>query len=36
MGMDRAILPSSNAKGLQTDLELAPVRTLSDALVQLF
>ena len=36
MGMDRAILPSSNAKAIQTDLELAPVRTLSDALVQLF
>ena len=36
MGMDRAILPSSNAKAIQTDLELAPVRSLSDALVQLF
>ena len=36
MGMERAILPSSNAKAIQTDLELAPVRTLSDALVQLF
>lgn len=36
MGMDRAILPGSNAKGLQTDLEIVPVRTLSDALTQLF
>lgn len=36
MGMERAILPRSNAKGLQTDLEVVPVRTLSDALVQLF
>ncbi len=36
MGMDRAILPASNVKGLQTDMETVPVRTLSDALAHLF
>lgn len=36
MGMTRAILPCSNEKGLLTKMQVIPVRTLSDALAQLF
>ncbi len=36
MGMTRAILPCSNEKGLLTKMQVISVRTLSDALAQLF
>ncbi len=36
MGMERAILPRSNVKGIKTDMELSGVASLFDALPLLF